>query len=106
MILSGWGLFVNVIDLLRGEIEAPGLLVVVVVSTGISGTLGGLVYLLSFDGPRALRTQRLRLFGWMGMLIAALLPTSLTLMIVPMVLLVCPVLPYLKLVEEQLVTSE
>jgi hypothetical protein len=106
MILSGWGLLINIIDLVRGEIAAPGLLVVVVVSTGICGALGGLAYLLSFDGPRQLRTRRLRLYGWLGMLVAALLPTSLTLMIVPMVLIVCPLFPYLKLTEEALLTSE
>lgn len=106
MILSGWALLLNVIDLIRGEIEAPGALVALVVSTGISGALGGLAYLLSFDGPKALRTQRLRLVGWVGMLIAALLPTSLTLVIVPMVLIVCPLFPYLRLVGEPVLTSE
>lgn len=105
MISSSWALLVNVIDLIRGEVEAPGMLVVLVVSAGVSGALGGLAYLASFDGPRALRTQRLRLAGWVGMLIATLLPTSLTLMIVPAVLVVCPLFPYLKLADEPLVTS-
>lgn len=106
MILSGWALLVNVIDLIRGDIEAPGLAAVLVVSAGISGALGGLAYLASFDGPSTLRTQRLRLAGWFGMLIATLLPTSFTLMVLPIVLVVCPLFPYLKLVDEHLVTSE
>ena len=92
--------------LVRGDIEVPVLLAVMVVSVGISGALGGLAYLASFDGPQALRTQRLRLGGWFGMLIATLLPSSLTLMLVPMVLVACPLFPYLKLAEEPLVTSE
>lgn len=105
MILSGWGLFVNVIGALRGEIEAPWYLLALVVSTGICGTLGGLAYLLSFDGPRSLRTQKLRLGGWAGMLIAMLVPTSLTLMMVPLVLFVSPLIPYLRVGEDQPVTT-
>lgn len=57
---------------------------------GIAGIVGGGLFLLSLDGPERFRTKKWRILGWSLMLAAAALPTSLTLMTVPLVLLLIP----------------
>jgi hypothetical protein len=44
---------------------------------------GSIAFLLSIDGQPYWRTTRRRLMGWVGMMVAALLPTSLTFLIAP-----------------------
>lgn len=61
-----------------------------ILGSGIAGAVGGVLYLLSMDGPKRLRTKRTRLIGWFLMLVSVLLPTSLTFMLVPLVLLLIP----------------
>jgi hypothetical protein len=100
MILGAFNVVSTSVGLVGSEIEGPFLLLVLFFATNVAGALGGLGYLLSFDGPRNLRTRRMRLFGWGGMLLYSLLPTSLTLMILPMVLVVTPLLPWFRVDEE------
>lgn len=95
MILGGWTFWVNVID-----IEYEGLILIWILASGLVGAVGGLFYLLSWDGPERFRTQRTRLWSWAAMVLASLLPTSLTLMIFPMVAIVSPVLPYARVTSE------
>lgn len=105
LILGGWIAGLNAwLSLVSGD-GYDGSVLALVLLTGIAGAVGGVAYLLSFDGPKRFRTQRVRLYGWAGMLISALLPTSLTLMILPMVILVSPLLPWLRVAEEEPATS-
>ena len=105
MILGGWIAVANGVQAVQGTPGYTGWVLALVLSTGLAGAVGGLMYLASFDGPRRFRTERVRLYGWAGMLISALLPTSLTLMLVPMVAIVFPRLSYLRMEEEAVTTS-
>ena len=87
VVIGGYTFFINVVEDNFGW--ATRLLIL---TTSILGVLGGALYLVSYDGPVRWRTQLLRRLGWVGMLISAMLPTSLTLMLVPMVALLIPTL--------------
>ena len=69
-----------------------GSVVILIVALGVIGVAGGLTYLFSFDGPARFRTRWVRVLGWLGMLASVLLPASLSVMLVPLVLLVSPTL--------------
>jgi hypothetical protein len=84
-LLSGWMFVINVFD--RGW--KIWVLVWILVS-GLVGAVGGVLYLLTFDGPERFHSKRHRFWGWGAMLVAVLLPTSLTFMLVPLVLLLLP----------------
>lgn len=87
VVLSAWMLLINLVD-----VEYEGWVLVWILASGLVGAASGILYLLSVDGPVRFRTPRYRLWGWGGMLAAVLLPTSLTLMLVPMVLVLIPTL--------------
>ncbi len=61
-----------------------------VIAAGIAGTVGGVIYLWSLDGPMRFRTKQLRGLGWVLMLFSAALPSSLTLMTIPLVAALIP----------------
>jgi hypothetical protein len=63
-----------------------------ILASGAAGAAGGVLFLLSIDGPLRFRTKRTRITGWVLMLASVLLPTSLTFMLVPLVLLLIPTL--------------
>jgi hypothetical protein len=86
-----------------------GSVVALIVAFGLIGVAGGLTYLFTFDGPGPFRARWVRVLGWGGMLASVLLPTSLSVMLVPMVLLVLPTLfltPDRVQEREKAVTSE
>lgn len=56
------------------------------IAFGTLGFLSSLVFLLSLDGPPRWRSTGLRATGWVGMVIALLLPTSITIFVLPLVL--------------------
>lgn len=85
-LLSGWMFFVNLAGIQGWN---PWVLVWILAS-GLAGAVGGALYLLSLDGPARFRTKRWRIGGWLAMLAAVLLPTNLTMMLVPLVLALIP----------------
>jgi hypothetical protein len=85
MLVSGW-IFVGNLTGRRFE----GWVQVWVLAAGLVGAVGGVAYLMSLDGVERFRTRRWRIGGWAAMLAAVTLPTSLTFMLVPLVLLVTP----------------
>ncbi len=87
MILGGFMFWRNIT-----ERVFSGWVLVAILTAGVLGFVGGLTYLLSFDGPTGLRTKRVRLAGWSGMLLSQMLPTSLTVMTLPLVVLLLPTL--------------
>ena len=95
MILGIWTFVRNVTGA-----NYEGLVLVWVIASSFAGGAGGLLYLLSWDGPQRFRSQPIRLGGWLAMLASALLPTTLTLMILPMVIVVCPLLPYARVTSQ------
>ena len=64
-----------------------GAIVLLVVGVGALGLAGSIVFLLSLDGPESWRTTKRRAIGWIGMMIAALLPSSWLFLIAPVTLL-------------------
>ncbi len=86
-ILGFWVLIVNVV-----EQAYAGWVLVWIIGAGLAGTAGGMLYLLSFDGPSRFRNRAARLIGWGGMLFLSVLPTSVTLVLFPLVLLAIPTL--------------
>jgi hypothetical protein len=86
-ILSGWMFVVNLPFEDRGW--EPWVLVWILAS-GLVGAIGGIAYLLSIDGGRRFRTRVYRVGGWLAMLVAVALPTNLTYMLVPLVLVLLP----------------
>lgn len=86
-ILGAWMFILNV-----GDGSWAPLSYVWILASGAAGAVGGVLYLLSLDGPPRFRTKRNRILGWGLMLASVLLPTSLTFMLVPLVLLMIPTL--------------
>jgi len=87
-ILSAWLFVVN--------ITQPGAwepwVYVWIIASGLAGTMGAVIYLLSLDGPGRFHTRLFRWGGWAMMLLAVVLPTTLTFMLVPLVLVLIPTL--------------
>jgi hypothetical protein len=86
-LLGSWVVVINLI-----EDSYTGGTLVWILASGALGAVGGLLYLVSFDGPDQFRTRWTRYSGWLGMLVLALLPWSFTFLVLPMVLLTVPTL--------------
>jgi hypothetical protein len=86
-LLGGWVLFINLV-----EVNYSGWILAWVLSAGFFGALGGVTFLLSFDGPEKLKNRRTRLLGWLGILFLALLPWSFQFVMLPLALLLIPAL--------------
>ena len=86
-ILGIWILAINLI-----ELSYSGATLAWVLASGLLGGAGGVFYLLSFDGPHRFRTRGSRIAGWIGMLVLAVLPSSLSFPLLAMVVLTIPTL--------------
>jgi hypothetical protein len=82
-----WVLMVNLV-----EVSYAGWILAWILSAGFLGAIGGVLFLLSFDGPARFRSGQMRLLGWTGMLFSAFLPWSFQFVMLPFVLLVLPAL--------------
>ena len=76
----------NIVGALAGAVYDTPALLLLVVAVGAVGLAGSIVYLLSLDGPKRWRTTRRRAAGWIGMMVAAVLPTSWLFLIAPVTL--------------------
>jgi hypothetical protein len=86
-ILGVWVFAINLIE----DSYTGGTLRWILASGGL-GAVGGVLYLLSFDGPDWVRTRWIRVSGWIGMLALAVLPWSFTFLVLPMFALTVPTL--------------
>jgi hypothetical protein len=86
-ILGTWILVTNLVD-----ISYSSWILAWILSAGLLGAVGGVLFLLSFDGPVRFRNRQMRLLGWAGMLFLAFLPWSFQFVMLPLVLLVLPAL--------------
>lgn len=66
--------------------DSPGILLAIL-AFGMVGFLSALGYLLTFDGPSGWRTTKKRAATWVGMFVCALLPSSLIVIVLPMIVL-------------------
>ena len=90
LIFAALGIWVLAINLVR--LSYSGWILAWVLAAGALGATGGLLYLLSFGGSPRFRTARTRLAGWVGMLVLALLPTSVSFPLLAMLLATAPTL--------------
>ena len=101
LLLGAWIFFNN---LIRGGYDELWVLAWVLLA-GLAGVVGGIVYLLSIDGPEHFRRRSWRLWGWTGMMISAALPHSFSLFIILIVLALIPSLFTGRSQDEATVTS-
>ena len=90
LIFIALGTWVFVINLV--QLSYSGWILSWILAAGALGATGGLLYLLSFSGSPRFRTVRIRLIGWIGMLVLALLPTSIMFPLLAMLLATAPTL--------------
>jgi len=83
LLYSGVVFFGNVLGAAGGAEYDSLEILLVIVAIGAVGLAGSVVFLLSIDGPQSWRTTTRRAVGWLGMMIAALLPTSWLFLIAP-----------------------
>ena len=87
VLLGGWVFLINVV-----ELSYSGGILIWIVLSGLFGAVGGVAYLLSIDGPERFRSRKVRSLGWFGMAALAILPTSVSLILIPMLVLTLPTL--------------
>jgi hypothetical protein len=66
--------------------DTPAILLALL-AFGMVGLLSALGFLLTFDGPSGWRTTKKRAATWIGMFLCALVPSSLVVIVLPMVAL-------------------
>ncbi|HKZ21033.1 MAG TPA: hypothetical protein VJQ57_13105 [Acidimicrobiia bacterium] len=84
-LLGIWVLAINLIE--RGY---EGATLALILASGLAGAVGGALFLLSIDGPQVFRSRPVRLTGWVGMLVLAATPTSISFLLLLLVLLAIP----------------
>jgi hypothetical protein len=89
VLAGGWLFLVNVV-----EVSYSGGVLVWILLSGLVGATGGVLFLLSIDGPTRFRTRRTRLVGWVMMWALVALPSALILALAPMMLLTIPTLTH------------
>jgi hypothetical protein len=87
VLAGGWLFLVNV-----AEVSYSGGVLVWILLSGLVGATGGVLFLLSIDGPMRFRTRRTRLTGWVMMWALVVLPTALILVLAPMMVCTIPAL--------------
>jgi len=87
LLYSGVIFFGNAIGAMAGAEYDSVEIMLLIVGIGAIGLAGSIVFLLSLDGPESWRTTTRRVLGWIGMMIAAVLPTSWLFLIAPVTLL-------------------
>jgi len=89
--LGVWLFTVNIVG-----IDYHGWVLGWILLSGLAGAIGGPLFLLSLDGPSRFRTMSWRMLGWWLMLASVLLPSSLSLVMVPLVALLLPGFLFMK----------
>lgn len=84
VLLGTWMVATNV---LGENTYDPAWMLFVVVGFGLVGVLGGVTFLLAWDGPPRFRSSMTRTLGWLGMMFMAFLPWSFTFLFFPLVAL-------------------
>lgn len=90
LVFVALGMWVVVVNLV--EFAYSGWTLVSILAAGALGSTGGVLYLLSFGDRARFTNRRTRLIGWIGMLVLALLPSSLSFPLLAMLLATAPTL--------------
>jgi hypothetical protein len=86
LIYSGFLLVINLAELIAGSNAYEGFILAWILASGVVGIIGSLAFLASLDGPDRTRTKSYRLGGWLLMLAAVSLPSSVTFLLLPLTL--------------------
>jgi hypothetical protein len=84
LIYSGLLLVINLAELIAGSNGYEGFIMAWILASGVVGIIGSLAFLAGLDGPDRTRTKSYRLGGWLVMLAACLLPSSVTFFLLPL----------------------
>jgi hypothetical protein len=78
LLYGAWLFTINLFEAVTdSNTYEPPWMLLVILGFGASGAFGGILFLLSIDGPSRFRTPMIRAIGWIGMFICSALPTSL-----------------------------
>jgi hypothetical protein len=87
IMLGLWVFGVNLVqDAFADNGYDPRWMLWVILVWGIVGVAGGVVFLLSIDGPPRWRTINRRLLGWVGVLVVSAIPSLTILFMLPLAL--------------------
>lgn len=86
LLYSGTVFFGGIVGVASDAATDTPWLLVALACVSLTGIAGSVVFLLGLDGPERFRTRRHRLLGWAGMMLCALMPTSVLYLIAPLVL--------------------
>ena len=96
MLMSGVWLFAGNVGLVGSDHGYGPWVLPWILGAGAAGAMGGVFYLVSFDGPDRFRTRRIRSSAWAGMLIGSLVPSIIAPLLLVVVLLAFPTLFFLR----------
>jgi hypothetical protein len=87
LLYGGWIFAGNVLGISTGDdYDSPAILLAIL-AFGMIGFLSAFGFLLTFDGPSKWRSTKKRAATWLGMFVCALLPSSLVIIVLPLVVL-------------------
>ncbi len=86
LLYSGTVFFGGIVGVAGDAATDTPWLLVALACVSLTGIAGSVLFLLGLDGPQQFRTRRRRVLGWAGMMLCALMPTSLLYLIAPLVL--------------------
>lgn len=87
LLYGGWILAGNAVVYIISDTQDSPAVVVAILASGLLGFLSALGFLLTFDGPNRWRNTKRRAATWVGMFLCGLLPSSLVVIVLPLVLL-------------------
>jgi hypothetical protein len=87
LISGGWIFAANLVGAAGGSRYDSTGVFLTILAFGLLGFVCAVGFLLTFDGPVRWRTTKRRAIAWLGMFVSALLPSSLIVIVFPLVLL-------------------
>lgn len=84
LLYSAFLLIVTIANLIAGSEYESAAIVIWIVASAVLGLVAAPVFLLTFDGPSLFRTRRIRVWSWLVMFLAILLPTSISFFLAPL----------------------
>ena len=87
LLYGGWIFAGNAVIYLSSDTQDSPVVVLAILASGLIGFLSALGFLLTFDGPNRWRNTTRRAATWVGMFLCSLLPSTLIIIVLPVVVL-------------------
>lgn len=87
LLYGGWIFAGNAVIYIVSDTEDSPAVALAILAAGLLGFLSALGFLLTFDGPNRWRNTQRRAATWVGMFLCGLLPSSLVVIVLPLVVL-------------------